>query len=35
MPMEFVSAVILLALVTDPFGNVPLGGIREFVAGLR
>lgn len=24
MPMEFVSAVVLLALVTDPFGNVPI-----------
>ena len=24
MGMEFVSAVILLSLVTDPFGNVPL-----------
>jgi hypothetical protein len=22
MPAEFVSAVVLLALVTDPFGNV-------------
>jgi len=24
MPAEFLSAVVLLALVTDPFGNVPL-----------
>lgn len=24
MPVEFVSAVVLLALVTDPFGNVPI-----------
>ena len=24
MPAEFVSAVVLLLLVTDPFGNVPL-----------
>ena len=24
MPPEFLSAVVLLVLVTDPFGNVPL-----------
>ena len=24
MPSELVSAIVLLVLVTDPFGNVPL-----------
>jgi len=32
MPAEFVSAVILLALVTDPFGNVPL--VNAMLAGV-
>lgn len=32
MPSEFVSAVVLLALVTDPFGNVPL--VNAMLAGL-
>lgn len=32
MPMEFLSAVILLALVTDPFGNVPL--VNAMLAGV-
>jgi MarC family membrane protein len=32
MPPEFVSAVVLLALVTDPFGNVPL--VNAMLAGL-
>ena len=32
MPGEFLSAVIVLALVTDPFGNVPL--VNAMLAGL-
>jgi MarC family membrane protein len=32
MPAEFVSAVILLALVTDPFGNVPI--VNAMLAGV-
>jgi MarC family membrane protein len=32
MPMEFLSAVILLSLVTDPFGNVPL--VNAMLAGV-
>jgi MarC family membrane protein len=32
MPAEFVSAVVLLALVTDPFGNVPL--VNAMLAGV-
>jgi len=32
MPAEFVSAVILLLLVTDPFGNVPL--VNAMLAGV-
>ena len=32
MTMEFLSAVILLALVTDPFGNVPL--VNAMLAGV-
>lgn len=32
MGMEFVSAVILLSLVTDPFGNVPL--VNAMLAGV-
>lgn len=32
MPAEFVSAVILLGLVTDPFGNVPL--VNAMLAGV-
>ena len=32
MPIEFVSAVVLLALVTDPFGNVPL--VNAMLAGV-
>ena len=32
MPNEFLSAVILLALVTDPFGNVPL--VNSMLAGV-
>src|SRR4051812_35921842 len=36
MPAEFVSAVVLLALVTDPFGNVPLvNAMLEGVAPAR
>jgi len=31
MPSEFLSAVVLLLLVTDPFGNVPL--VPSLVAG--
>src|SRR6185369_6639405 len=31
MPTEFVSAVVLLLLVTDPWGNVPL--VPSLVAG--
>jgi MarC family membrane protein len=33
MPAEFVSAVVLLLLVTDPFGNVPL--VNAMLAGVR
>ena len=32
MPAEFVSAVVLLALVTDPFGNVPI--VNAMLAGV-
>jgi len=32
MPAEFVSAVVLLLLVTDPFGNVPL--VNAMLAGV-
>ena len=32
MPMEFLSAVVLLALVTDPFGNVPI--VNAMLAGV-
>jgi len=32
MPNEFLSAIILLALVTDPFGNVPL--VNSMLAGV-
>jgi MarC family membrane protein len=32
MPAEFVSAVVLLTLVTDPFGNVPL--VNAMLAGV-
>ena len=32
MPGEFLSAVIVLALVTDPFGNVPL--VNAMLAGV-
>jgi MarC family membrane protein len=32
MPAEFVSAVVLLSLVTDPFGNVPL--VNAMLAGV-
>jgi MarC family membrane protein len=32
MSMEFVSAVVLLALVTDPFGNVPI--VNAMLAGV-
>lgn len=32
MPPEFLSAVVLLALVTDPFGNVPL--VNAMLAGV-
>lgn len=32
MPPEFVSAVVLLLLVTDPFGNVPL--VNAMLAGV-
>ena len=32
MPVEFLSAVILLSLVTDPFGNVPL--VNAMLAGV-
>ena len=32
MPPEFVSAVVLLTLVVDPFGNVPL--VNAMLAGL-
>ena len=32
MPAEFLSAVVLLALVTDPFGNVPL--VNAMLAGV-
>ena len=30
--MEFLSAVVLLALVTDPFGNVPI--VNAMLAGV-
>ncbi len=32
MPSEFLSAVVLLALVTDPFGNVPI--VNAMLAGV-
>ena len=32
MPAEFVSAVVLLALVTDPFGNLPI--VNAMLAGV-
>ena len=32
VPAEFVSAVVLLALVTDPFGNVPI--VNAMLAGV-
>ena len=33
MKREFLSAVVLLLLVTDPFGNVPL--VNAMLAGTR